>query len=57
MNTQLILRLLKAVIFILAFISYRFVSGIASQIVFAIALALYILELYKGERKWISKKH
>lgn len=50
MKTKIILRLLKAGFFILAVIFYGFSSGVLSQILFAIALAMYLIELYGREK-------
>ena len=50
MKTQTIFRILKAGLFILALIFYGLTSGILSTFLFAIVLALYLIELYK-ERK------
>lgn len=52
MNSGLALRLIKANFFIasIIFIGYSN-SALNSQIGFAVALALYIIELYKGEKK------
>ena len=51
MKTKIILRLLKAGIFILATIFYGLTSGITSQIFYAIVLTMYLIELYDGEKK------
>lgn len=49
MEAKTIFRLSKAVFFILALIFYGLTSGIKSQILFAIILALYLIELYGGK--------
>ena len=48
MNPKRILRLLKALMFIIALIIYKLMFRWASALLFAIVLALYIIELYKG---------
>ncbi len=53
MKAKTILRLLKALIFILALTFYGLKSQVLflAQILFAIILAMYLIELYKGEKK------
>jgi hypothetical protein len=51
MNKQIIFNFIKVLIFTLTVVGYRVIPGTASQIVFAVALALYVLEL-----KWRNKK-
>jgi len=51
MKSKTILRLLKAVLFISFIVGYGYLAGIKSQILFALILAMYILELYKGGKK------
>jgi len=55
MKSQKILRLLKATIFILVVIFYGVSSGIIAQILFAIVLAMYLLEIFQkdiNQTKW-----
>jgi len=55
MKPQKTLRLLKATIFILVVIFYGVSSGIIAQILFAIVLAMYLLEIFQkdiNQTKW-----
>ncbi len=58
MKTKIILRLLKVIVFVSVVTFHGFTSGIGikSQILFAIALAMYLIELYKGEKCQNSKR-
>lgn len=51
MKSKLVLRLLKAILFIAGLILYGFLDGWYATILFAFCLALYLIELYKGEKK------
>jgi len=51
MKSKTILRLSKAILFISAIVGYGYFAGIKSQILFAIILALYLIELYRGDLK------
>jgi hypothetical protein len=51
MNKKIIFNFIKVLIFTLAVVGYRVIPGTASQIAFAIALALYVLELNWSDKK------
>ena len=51
MKAKTILRLLKAIIFISLIVGYGYLAGIKAQIVFALILAIYLIELYKGGKQ------
>jgi len=51
MKPETILRLSKAILFISFIVGYGYFAGIKSQILFAIILAMYLIELYKGGKK------
>ena len=46
-KTPKLFQLSKVIIFILLVSSYGVLKGFLAQIIFAVALAMYILELYK----------
>ena len=51
MNPKIILKLSKVILFISFIVGYGYLAGITSQILFALILAMYLIELYKGGKK------
>ena len=51
MNPKIILKLSKVILFISFIVGYGYLVGIKSQILFALILTMYLIELYKGGKQ------